>query len=564
MSGPAPSIQYAWDGPGTLGAGQDGYALVWSQSQGKFIAATAGVTDHGALSGLADDDHPQYALADGSRGSFAATSHNHAGVYLPIAGKAADSELLDGLDSTAFALSGHSHSAPAHSALSGLTSGDDHPQYALLAGRSGGQTIIGGTASGNNLTLQSTSNATKGRILSDAMTVLPLQTGIVGLKVQAFSGDGTTELANFNNGSGSTVASVGVSGVVSGATFGAIGGGVRFTPGTSAAIVGAVNNLMDIPWSATAGITVRPGAATGVGFTVQGAASQSANLTEWQNSAGAALAAMSATGRLRLFGGGGAGGTAELSFCGSVYNGHIHTGAAGGPTWMVISNGDRSQKTDLTWISPNGTNYYAGSALSMMGQTFTYNTFEASALTPTVVFTATKTSFSVTPAAATTGSPTLLTLTGPAHTTLTASTEAIDAYFNLSRTVQFATGALTTQRAVVITPPTYAFVGASTITNAVTLDVTGAPVAGTNATITNSYALRVQGAALFTSGGDKLRVNSTGIGFFGVAPVARASAYTPTNVTTDRSYDANATTLDELADVVGTLIADLQAYGLLQ
>ena len=38
-----------------------------------------------------------------------------------------------------------------------------------------------------------------------------------------------------------------------------------------------------------------------------------------------------------------------------------------------------------------------------------------------------------------------------------------------------------------------------------------------------------------------------------------SSAYTPTNVTTDRSYDANATTIDELADIVGTLIADLQA-----
>lgn len=29
-----------------------------------------GVTDHGALTGLGDDDHPQYALADGSRGTF--------------------------------------------------------------------------------------------------------------------------------------------------------------------------------------------------------------------------------------------------------------------------------------------------------------------------------------------------------------------------------------------------------------------------------------------------------------------------------------------------------------
>ena len=42
-----------------------------------------------------------------------------------------------------------------------------------------------------------------------------------------------------------------------------------------------------------------------------------------------------------------------------------------------------------------------------------------------------------------------------------------------------------------------------------------------------------------------------------------SSAYTPTNVTTDRSYDANATSIDELADVLGTLISDLQGKGIL-
>lgn len=41
----------------------------------------------------------------------------------------------------------------------------------------------------------------------------------------------------------------------------------------------------------------------------------------------------------------------------------------------------------------------------------------------------------------------------------------------------------------------------------------------------------------------------------------RSAVYTPTNVTTDRAYDANATTLDEVADVLGTLIADLQRLG---
>jgi len=39
--------------------------------------------------------------------------------------------------------------------------------------------------------------------------------------------------------------------------------------------------------------------------------------------------------------------------------------------------------------------------------------------------------------------------------------------------------------------------------------------------------------------------------------------YTPTNVSTDRSYDADSTSEAELADVLGTLIADLQAKGIL-
>ncbi len=44
-------------------------------------------------------------------------------------------------------------------------SADPLSQYALLAGRSGGQTVTGGTASGENLTLTSTSNGTKGKIV---------------------------------------------------------------------------------------------------------------------------------------------------------------------------------------------------------------------------------------------------------------------------------------------------------------------------------------------------------------------------------------------------------------
>ncbi len=41
------------------------------------------------------------------------------------------------------------------------------------------------------------------------------------------------------------------------------------------------------------------------------------------------------------------------------------------------------------------------------------------------------------------------------------------------------------------------------------------------------------------------------------------SAYTVTNDLTDRAYDANTVAIEELADVVGTIIADLQGLGLL-
>lgn len=66
----------------------------------------SGVTDHGALTGLADNDHPQYrltadAIDHGALGGLADNDHPQ---YLLTTGKAADSDKLDGLDSTAFLL----------------------------------------------------------------------------------------------------------------------------------------------------------------------------------------------------------------------------------------------------------------------------------------------------------------------------------------------------------------------------------------------------------------------------------------------------------------------------
>lgn len=115
-------------------------------------------------------------------------------------------------------------------------------------------------------------------------------------------------------------------------------------------------------------------------------------------------------------------------------------------------------------------------------------------------------SLTITQTVATSGTPFALRITGAAHTTLTAATEMIDLDINLARTVQFSTGAITTQRAVYIQAPTYAFVGASVITNAATVFISGAPAQGTNCTITNSYALYSNGAT-FVNGA--LTANST-------------------------------------------------------
>lgn len=47
--------------------------------------------------------------------------------------------------------------------------------------------------------------------------------------------------------------------------------------------------------------------------------------------------------------------------------------------------------------------------------------------------------------------------------------------------------------------------------------------------------------------------------------LTRGTTYgTILNVTPDRAFDANSTSLDELADVLGTLIADLQDKGVIE
>jgi len=168
----------------------------------------------------------------------------------------------------------------------------------------------------------------------------------------------------------------------------------------------------------------------------------------------------------------------------------------------------------------------------------------------------------ITQPVSTTGSPTGLKFTGGAHTTLTASTEATDVLFDLSRTVQFATGALATQRAFRIEAPTYGFVAASTLTDAYTAYIDGIPAAGANATITNAWALGVGGAVqidgdltfvgtqtITTSTGQLNILTGGGAGDIVLTPEGAG------DIILDAHWNFNANALTSLVDTNTTLTA---------
>jgi len=100
---------------------------------------------------------------------------------------------------------------------------------------------------------------------------------------------------------------------------------------------------------------------------------------------------------------------------------------------------------------------------------------------------------------------------------LTASTEVVDVLVDLAHTLTFLAGAITTERAIKITPPTYAFASSSTITTAVTLALTGPPVAGANATITNLFTLMLEAGNMSLPAGGYLNFGATsGSGGYGI------------------------------------------------
>lgn len=95
------------------------------------LASGGGVSDHGALTGLGDDDHTQYALADGSRGNFDAAGAASAAIAAHLAAPDPHPQYLTQTEADALydILGAASAAVAAHVAVT-----DPHTAYILAAG----------------------------------------------------------------------------------------------------------------------------------------------------------------------------------------------------------------------------------------------------------------------------------------------------------------------------------------------------------------------------------------------------------------------------------------------
>lgn len=158
------------------------------------------------------------------------------------------------------------------------TTGDPHPQYltpaegAILYAPAGAVSTSGGS------------------------TITTSAAGVKGLTVKGAASQ-TANLAEFQNSAGAVLASLSASGSISLPTVTVtnatanIGGNPHVSAGSVS--VGAL-----APFAASARMQVNPGDAAHKGLVVRGAVAQTANLAEFQDSAGVVLASVGADGQL--------------------------------------------------------------------------------------------------------------------------------------------------------------------------------------------------------------------------------------------------------------------------
>lgn len=297
----------------------------------------------------------------------------------------------------------------------------------ISTGISGGQTIYGGTGASENLTIESTTNATKGNLLLNANRLI-------------FTGYSATASA----------ASTEINRVL------------ITTDGRQWA-TGAITNqrefLITAPTYSFVAASTITNAAT---FAVSAAPIAGTNATITN-----AYSIWSQSGTVRVDDG-----TASIS---------IRSRVSASSTSAIYFTTNAHSSTNYTLIG--------NPSISTVLNTENANTAVSLSVAGNTRFSVANAAATFAPGTTSSGAAVFLTLNGASNTGQTASTEIPGVNANLSQTRTWAAGAITTQREFLIQAPTYAFASASTITNAATLAVTAAPIAGTNATITNSYSI---------------------------------------------------------------------------
>lgn len=297
-----------------------------------------GVSDHGALTGLADDDHGQY-LTTGRADTWLATKSTNnlleGGSNLYFTDERAQDAVGAALTDTAsidFTYNdvGNTISAVvlpagvAHGSLAGLTTGDPHTQYVVLSPTADARNVIkpsadtvkglvlqwfSATQSDNILEFQNQAG-TQYAAMTNTQLLAPTGThpGTPGLSFNGVTGTGfAATTAQFSIVVATTIAmnfiqSTSEISMPASWQLGFSASTPASQPDTKLGRSGAGVFRTGASSTYHALILGAPTAST-VGLTVIGAASQSANLQEWQNSAGTVLASVTPTMLLGPIGG---------------------------------------------------------------------------------------------------------------------------------------------------------------------------------------------------------------------------------------------------------------------
>lgn len=233
----------------------------------------------------------------------------------------------------------------------------------------------------------------------------------------------------------------------------------------------------------------------------------------------------------------------------------------------AIELGEQSSGISALWLAASATTMTTSNYAVRVSSSITYINSSGStgdvqlSYLGTTRYTFGARDLNFTPNIRTSGNGNVFTFTAPASTGLTASSEVNGFIYSLATNRQWSTGAITTQREFLISAPTYRFVGASVITTAATLAISGAPIASTNATITNSHALWIQSGQSHFDGdiemgdgfnmvfnattGTKIATATTQkMGFWGVTPIVQPASANQAALTNNTGGTYNGTLVD--------------------